>query len=615
MMMPNRLHVLNRYDPTNTTTLRNDFAKEMRKRFYKLRGIIRKAIVDEDCFGLSKASTGLTTLAEMTTPGPGAFAFTTSADKVDAFMEWLDEQNRRGILEVLHRPQLGEPVQRAWTDTYIDSAYRKGVHTARQKLIQFGYDVPGIEETGGIDVVMQAPFHADRVGLLYTRTYNDLKNITSAMDGQISRVLAQSMAEGRNPREIAQLLTRTISGPVGDLGLTDTLGRFIPAQRRAEILARTEIIRAHHVATIQEYRNWKAASVTVQAEWSTAGDGRVCEDCAQLEGREFTLNEIETMIPLHPQCRCIALPVDKTKAKEEAEETIAEEITKDPVASQMDPAVAREYLQYKKEYVKVWDDIAERYPDSWKVISGQVGKASNKPFFTDSSFYNEMKYLFKQMDPNMMDVLSGWKADTQTNVGPLILKKFASIFEKGAKLQPRYNASTGAGLINGVESLTKSRALDTGLNIVQDIFGGVPPGATIANKTGYLKLRAFNQVFMEKAGIEKVTLYRGIGGRGEGQALAEAITTQIQNVAKKELARTKFRYREAPLVGYTDSKKMSEMFGSYKHKRGFSYEREVPASDVFLHRILLDGILRGGMGEREYIVFGGDISITLDKVF
>lgn len=345
--MPDRL-ILNRYDPTQTTTLRNDFAREMRKRFYKLRGIIRKAIVDEDCFGLTEANNELTTLAEMTTPGRRAFVFATSADKVDAFMEWLEEQVERGILEVSYMPQLGEPVRKAWTDTYINSAYRKGVHAARQKLIQFGYDVPGIEETGGIDVVMQSPFHADRVGLLYTRTYNDLKNITNSMSGQISRVLAQGMAEGRNPRQIAQLLTRTISGPVGDLGLTDTLGRFIPAQRRAEMLARTEVIRAHHVATVQEYRNWKAEGVIVQAEWSTAGDSRVCEDCAQLEGKEYTLDEIESMIPRHPQCRCIALPVDKTKAKgaaEEIEGSIPGSILPEDIRKEFAEAVKRDGLE------------------------------------------------------------------------------------------------------------------------------------------------------------------------------------------------------------------------------------------------------------------------------
>jgi SPP1 gp7 family putative phage head morphogenesis protein len=62
------------------------------------------------------------------------------------------------------------------------------------------------------------------------------------------------------------------------------------------------------MATIQEYRNWRLAGVTVQAEWLTAGDDRVCERCASLQGRIFTLDEIEGMIPVHPGCRCIALP-------------------------------------------------------------------------------------------------------------------------------------------------------------------------------------------------------------------------------------------------------------------------------------------------------------------
>jgi very-short-patch-repair endonuclease len=89
---------------------------------------------------------------------------------------------------------------------------------------------------------------------------------------------------------------------MGDLGLVDSLGRFIPARRRAEILARTEIIRAHHYANVNEYKTWGAFGVSVVAEFRTAGDDRVCEECAALEGKIFTLDEILPMIPIHPQC-------------------------------------------------------------------------------------------------------------------------------------------------------------------------------------------------------------------------------------------------------------------------------------------------------------------------
>lgn len=303
---------ISRYDPTRTTSLRDQFAREMTKRFVGLRGVIRKAIVDQDVFGLTSSS-NVIALVQFTVPRKDAFAFPRSADKVQAFMSWLRQQEQLGILEVREFQQVGAGVERAWTNKYIESAYQRGVIRARAEMRKAGHRVPTIAETGGVNIAMTTPIHADRVGLLFTRTFNDLKGITDAMDSQISRVLAQAMAEGKGPREIARLLTRTITGPVGDLGLTDTLGRFIPAQRRAKMLARTEVIRAHHQATIQEYRNWAVEGVIVKAEFITAGDDRVCEECLALEGQVYTLKEAEGLIPVHPRCRCITLPVDVTR--------------------------------------------------------------------------------------------------------------------------------------------------------------------------------------------------------------------------------------------------------------------------------------------------------------
>lgn len=293
-----------RYDPTRTLTLRNTFVRQMNKRFRKIRGIIRKAIVDDDCFGLNKDRSHVVVQVQ--------FDFPRSQEKVNAFMDWLKRQEDANIIETIRIPQIGRPTEAAWTDTYIRDSYKRGVIRARNELKNAGYDVPGLQETGGIEASMSGPFHADRVGLLYTRTFNGLKGITDAMDNQISQVLAQGLADGDNPRLLAKKLTSTISGPLGDLGITDTLGRFIPAERRAQTLARTEVIRAHHQATVQEYKNWAAEGVKVKAEWVTAGHN-VCPECAMLEGRVFTLTEIENMIPVHPNCRCVAIPLDVTK--------------------------------------------------------------------------------------------------------------------------------------------------------------------------------------------------------------------------------------------------------------------------------------------------------------
>lgn len=314
---------MNRFDPTRTTFLRKAFVSAMKKRFRALRGAIRKAIIDQDCFALRNAPYKVTTLAMVNLPVKQAFNFPRNQAKVEAFMQWLQQQEEQGILEVGAIRQIGASIEGAWTDQYILDSYKRGVMRGRQELIKAGYAVPPLKDTGGIGASLSTPFHMDRLGVLYTRAFQELKGITSQMDTQISRVLTQGMADGDNPLLLAKKLTRTISGPMSDLGITDTLGRFIPAERRAEMLARTEIIRAHHQATVQEYKNWAVEGVVVKAEWVTAGY-RVCPKCQELEGQVFTLDEIMNKLPLHPQCRCASIPVRVKKKKK----TITEKIKK-----------------------------------------------------------------------------------------------------------------------------------------------------------------------------------------------------------------------------------------------------------------------------------------------
>lgn len=330
------------YDPTRTTTLRNAFVRAMNKRFTALRGLIYKAIVTQNCFGYSSTPN----IYQVSLPNQGAFAFTRSSDKIEAFMTWLRSQVDNGILDIGKMEQVGWAIEGAWTNMYVKDSYQRGVIRARAEMRKAGYAIPSIEQSGGLAVSMSAPFHMDRLGLLYTRVYSELRGITTAMDTQISRVLAQGMADGDNPRLLARKLNKTIFGKQGDLALTDTLGRFIPAQRRAQTLARTEVIRAHHQATIQEYKNWAMEGVKVKAEWSTAGFG-VCPECAALEGKVFTLTEIQSMIPVHPNCRCMALPLEvgKTEVVKEEEKTVqiigSNDTTKIQVANEIKTLLER----------------------------------------------------------------------------------------------------------------------------------------------------------------------------------------------------------------------------------------------------------------------------------
>lgn len=282
-------------DPTRTFTLRKKFVADMDKRFGELKKLITVSIVLNDCFGLKPRVTAPTPFFIQAAAKPGQFAFDRSSAKVEAFMAWLQEQEAAGVLTLVQKSRIGGGVEQPWTNLYIDTAYQRGIRRGRQELRNQGVDIPGFGDSQLRDPVMVAfnqPIHADRVGLIYTRTYSDLRGITAAMDTQISRVLGQGIAEGRGPRELA----RTINERVDAIGIT-----------RARTLARTEVIRAHHSANIQEYRNAGIEGVSVKAEWSTAGFN-VCPICSALQGKVFTLDEIEGMIPRHPNCRCVCLP-------------------------------------------------------------------------------------------------------------------------------------------------------------------------------------------------------------------------------------------------------------------------------------------------------------------
>lgn len=299
------LLVNNRYDPTRTTTLRNSAVRESNRRFGKIIAEIKKAVDDEDVFALKQPTT-------FQTPGNRAYEFKTSSEKVQDFLRWLQERVDEGILSTGTGPAGGASEQFFWLNLYLYDSYKRAVIRARAEMIRAGYNVPSIAESGGIDFVLGAPYHVERLGLLFTRAFNDLRGITDAMANQISRVLTQGFIDGVNPMLLAKKLVATINGSgLGDLGLTDTLGRFIPAMRRAEILARTEMIRAYHKAAMLEYKQWVVDGLQVVAEFVTAGDEAVCPICAGLEGNIYTLEEAENLIPVHPQCRCIVIPIVK----------------------------------------------------------------------------------------------------------------------------------------------------------------------------------------------------------------------------------------------------------------------------------------------------------------
>jgi SPP1 gp7 family putative phage head morphogenesis protein len=293
---------LSKLDPSKTGKIQLYFMREAARRVLWLKQVIRGALVEKDVLGIGKEVTPPITLAKLPDVKTliaqlkkNAFAFPRSDKKVAAFMRWLEEMEDMSLLEITYRPGAARGFEEAWSDVYIRHAYQKGIAKAREELRAAGYTIPSFSPDDAQDVAIafNQPFHADRVGLAFTRSFNDLKGITRAMDAQISRVLADGLAAGYGPLKIA----KEIADRVDKIGLA-----------RAKTLARTEVMKAHHSANMGEYRQAQAEGVELVAEWATAADP--CPKCSALAKKKYySLDDAEMLLPVHPNCRCAMIPV------------------------------------------------------------------------------------------------------------------------------------------------------------------------------------------------------------------------------------------------------------------------------------------------------------------
>ena len=274
-------------DPTRTLTIRRRFMAEVNKRFRALLRAIQDFLVEKDALGLRTRASFITMVQ------PREYEFRTEAGKLTAFHEWLRQQMEADIL----RPDPGTPIGQPWTTKFIESSYKMGqinayLATKRAQLL---------EEAGVGDMSLEQflkssfaqPETLSKVQLLATRSFEGMRGITASIGSDLNRILAQGLADGVGPEKIAKEISTSIQSIT---------------RKRALVIARTEIINAHAEGQLDAFKELKVKELGVKAEWSTAGDDRVCPQCLPMEGRVFKLDDARGMIPLHPNCRCSWVP-------------------------------------------------------------------------------------------------------------------------------------------------------------------------------------------------------------------------------------------------------------------------------------------------------------------
>lgn len=283
----------NKTDPTRTKSLRDQYSAQLYKRYRALKGGVRRIVEDADWFDLTARHGTIRAQVRKPTPRPPpnikppatpGYQYPTDDRRIQAFADWLEDESNRVVMG-------GRPGS-LWTDDYVRYAYGKGVKHADANLRNAGMNVP----TRDLADTFNMPVHQDTLQLFYRRQYTGLRGINAEVSKQVSRTLSEGFLEGVNPRETA----RRVNDRVSNVGIT-----------RARTLARTETVWAHNEAALNRYQESMGPNgeVRLLAEYVTAGDDRVCEQCASLEGAVFKIKNARNVIPQHPRCRCTWTPV------------------------------------------------------------------------------------------------------------------------------------------------------------------------------------------------------------------------------------------------------------------------------------------------------------------
>jgi len=295
--------------------LREDYLREMRRRFRRLRGDVRTWTgYEEDIFGLAEKADVATTKADLPDGAPEVFRFQTDSRKAAAFLDWFRQRLDEDVMEPMdsERVQQGEH----WTAEHVRATVAQGWQQGRSRLRNRGVKVgslPGDDGSDLIEALFDLPAPRRALQELYTRNYENLQSVGADTAEPVRETLLTGLDEGWNPRKMADELSSEV----------ETIQRT-----RAEVLARTETMNAYSEATVERYR--QAGVDTVRhGEWSDAGDDRVCPICKQLDGREIPLDTIDGATfefepsedepdylagvyavkpPAHPQGRCVLLP-------------------------------------------------------------------------------------------------------------------------------------------------------------------------------------------------------------------------------------------------------------------------------------------------------------------
>jgi len=163
-----------------------------------------------------------------------------------------------------------------------------------------------------------------------TRQAEQVEEFTRQLTTKPTKLLSQLKTRAKREVKISvtrvqqsldNALGRGLSEALSNAKIGKNFAKFIRAGAGfAVTAAQTELTRAQAEGQLEALEELGEYDVTALVEWVTQRDDKVCPECYAMEGVIYTVADAKGVLPLHPNCRCAWLPVEKGLSKKETKE-------------------------------------------------------------------------------------------------------------------------------------------------------------------------------------------------------------------------------------------------------------------------------------------------------
>src|SRR5699024_10436267 len=202
--------------------------------------------------------------------------------KANKEMRRFNVTMRTSRLELLQARINLDTVMLAWEEEQLTAKYITE-EVIKEHIRQAGILGMTVPSSTQLETLAKAVLLSDVSGATFSdriwANQNELRN-------NINQTIERALIRGEHPRNAAASIKRLVRDEYG------------MKKRAADRIAVTEVARGQHIAMTQALKD---ADIDKYI-WISESDA--CDDCAELDGEVFDVDEAEYTVPRHPFCRC-----------------------------------------------------------------------------------------------------------------------------------------------------------------------------------------------------------------------------------------------------------------------------------------------------------------------